>query len=88
MPLLTGPVAGAKLGLVVTFRLDFEAEPWVPEVFDVLVEAVLAEEEVDELLEEPQPATVSSAAQAASAVRRGRVNGLLGRLLICELTLA
>jgi hypothetical protein len=76
VPLRTGPVAGANLGVVVTFRLPLSV------VLCAGVLDVLADE--DELLEvelpeEPQPESRASAAHAA---------GIARHLPICLRTLA
>jgi hypothetical protein len=69
---LTAPVAGANFGVVVTLRL--------PDVELLALEvAALDEFVLDELLEEPHPASAVSAAHASSA---GRV------VRICTSTLA
>ena len=77
MPLLTGPLAGTNFGVVVAFRLPLVL------VFAVAVLAVLEVAEllevVEELLDDPHPASATSAAHTASVARR---------LLIGEATLA
>jgi hypothetical protein len=76
VPLRTGPVAGANLGVVVTFRLPLLV------VLCVGVLDVVADEDEppdDELLELPQPLSRASAAHVAEIVKR---------LLICLRTLA
>lgn len=75
MPLLTGPLAGAYFGVVVTFRLPVA----VLEPVEAVEAAVDAFELDEELLEEPQPASARSAAHA-TPVRR--------HLFICARTLA
>jgi hypothetical protein len=65
---LTGPVAGANFGVVVTLRL--------PDV-ELLAVAVAALDALvldEELLEEPQPASAVSAMHATSARRRVRIS--------------
>ena len=76
MPLLTGPDAGTNFGVVVALRLP----PVL--VFAVAVLAVLEAvepPEVEELLDDPHPASAARAAQIASA-------GM--HRVICDATLA
>jgi hypothetical protein len=67
VPLWTGPLAGANFGVVVTFKL-----PGACVEVELLDDAAALEalELDEELLEEPQPLSTSSAAHTAAAGRQ------------------